>query len=71
MARGTQRPTRERFHYDWHWFADFGNGGLGNNGVHRLDVARWGMGLSGIGTSVLAWAAVSGRRTPARPRTGP
>jgi predicted dehydrogenase len=54
--REVERPTRQRFHYDWHWFTDFGNGGLGNNGVHRLDVARWGMGLSGIGTSVLSLA---------------
>jgi len=43
--RPVQRPTREQFHYDWHWFTGYGNGGLGNNGVHRLDVARWGMGL--------------------------
>ena len=52
--REVERPTRRRFHYDWHWFTDFGNGGLGNNGVHRLDVARWGMGLTGIGTQVLS-----------------
>ena len=56
------RPTRKRFHYDWHWFTDFGNGGLGNNGVHRLDVARWGMGLTGIGTHV---ASLGGRLGPA------
>ena len=42
--RDVHRPTRQRFHYDWHWFTEFGNGGLGNNGVHRLDVARWGDG---------------------------
>ena len=29
--------------YNWHWFWDFGNGELGNNGVHYLDLARWGM----------------------------
>ena len=52
--RPVVRPTRERFHYDWHWFSEYGNGGLGNNGVHRLDVARWGMGLTGIGNQVLA-----------------
>jgi predicted dehydrogenase len=54
--RPVQRPTRERFHYDWHWFGDYGNGGLGNNGVHRLDVARWGMQLPAAGDRVMSLA---------------
>jgi predicted dehydrogenase len=28
-------------HYNWHWFWDFGNGDIGNQGVHEMDVARW------------------------------
>ena len=37
--------TRNRFHYNWHWFWATGNGDIGNQGVHQLDIARWGMGL--------------------------
>lgn len=38
-------PTRpfhaNLVHYNWHWFWDFGNGDIGNQGVHQMDVARW------------------------------
>jgi len=37
--------TRNRFHYNWHWIWDTGNGDLGNQGIHQVDVARWGLGL--------------------------
>jgi hypothetical protein len=37
--------TRNRFHYNWHWIWDTGNGDFGNQGIHELDVARWGLGV--------------------------
>jgi predicted dehydrogenase len=37
--------TKNRFHYNWHWIWDTGNGDLGNQGVHQIDAARWGLGV--------------------------
>lgn len=31
--------------YYWHWVWDYGNGDIGNQGVHQLDAARWGLGV--------------------------
>jgi predicted dehydrogenase len=40
------RPfTKNRFHYNWHWFWDTGNGDLGNQGIHQMDIARWGLNV--------------------------
>jgi predicted dehydrogenase len=47
-------PRRRRFHYDWHWFWDYGNGDLGNQGIHQMDVARWGLGKNELARSVVS-----------------
>lgn len=47
--------TRNKFHYDWHWMWETGNGDIGNSNVHSLDVCRWGLGLTGLGKSVISY----------------
>jgi predicted dehydrogenase len=37
--------TRNRFHYNWHWIWDTGNGEIGNQAIHEIDIARWGLGV--------------------------
>ncbi|HAZ63318.1 MAG TPA: gfo/Idh/MocA family oxidoreductase [Armatimonadetes bacterium] len=40
-----RRPFSTRYvHYNWHWFFDYGNGDIGNQGVHQMDQARWFLG---------------------------
>ena len=60
------RPfNRNRFHYNWHWNWDYGNGDIGNQGVHEMDVARWGLGVT-LPTQVCAMGgALHVRRRPA------
>jgi hypothetical protein len=49
---------RKKLHYDWHWVWDTGNGDLGNQGIHQMDIARWFMGETALSPKV--WA-VGGR----------
>lgn len=47
LGGAPERPfTRNRWHYNWHWMWDFGCGDLGNDGIHQVDVARWGLGVT-------------------------
>lgn len=43
-----------RFHYDWHWWYNFGTGDIGNDGAHELDIARWGLGVEGLPSTATA-----------------
>ncbi len=38
------RPfTRNLVHYNWHWNWDYGNGDVGNQGIHETDLCMWGL----------------------------
>jgi predicted dehydrogenase len=45
---------RKNLHYDWHWIWDYGNGDLGNQGIHEMDKARWGLGKNTLAKSVVS-----------------
>jgi len=45
---------RKHLHYDWHWVWDYGNGDLGNQGIHEMDKARWGLGVAELPQSVVS-----------------
>ncbi len=45
---------RRRLHYDWHWVWNTGNGDLGNQGIHEMDKARWGINKSTLPLRVMS-----------------
>jgi predicted dehydrogenase len=47
--------SRPRFHYDWHWQREWGNGDIGNQGPHQMDIARWGLGLDRLADRAIAY----------------
>jgi len=47
VGPGKYRPySKNHVHYNWHWTWDFGNGEIGNQGVHETDMLQWGLGVS-------------------------
>lgn len=47
--------TRPKFHYDWHWQWDYGNGDLGNQGIHQMDLCRWALNKQSLADSVVSY----------------
>jgi predicted dehydrogenase len=45
---------RKNLHYDWHWVWDTGNGDLGNQGIHQMDIARWFLGEPALSPKVFS-----------------
>jgi len=55
LGPAPMRPYNEnRRVYNWHWFWDTGNGDIGNQGIHELDYARWGLNRSGNPKTVVS-----------------
>ncbi len=53
LGPAPKRPfTWNRFRYNWHWFWDTGNGDIGNQGVHEMDICLWGLGKTSLPKSV-------------------
>ena len=60
---------RKHLHYDWHWIWDTGNGDLGNQGIHQMDIARWGLARPTWPIRSSASAVVSATSMTAKPPT--
>ncbi|MBI5852774.1 MAG: Gfo/Idh/MocA family oxidoreductase [Planctomycetes bacterium] len=46
---------RKSLHYDWHWVWSTGNGDLGNQGIHQMDICRWALGEASLPPATRAW----------------
>lgn len=46
---------QNRLHYNWHWWHNFGTGDIGNDGAHEMDIACWGLGVTGLPSSATAF----------------
>ena len=62
------QPYHENIvHYNWHWFWDFGNGEIGNQGVHQMDIARWAIPGGTLPKSVISMGGRWVNSTPGHP----
>jgi predicted dehydrogenase len=46
---------RPRLHYDWHWDYNTGNGDMGNQGIHQMDIARWFLGVDALSPRIVSF----------------
>jgi predicted dehydrogenase len=68
LGPAPKRPFNvNRFHSTWHWNWDYGTGDMGNDGIHDLDIARWGLGVESPATVTCAggkWAHDDDQQVP-------
>jgi predicted dehydrogenase len=55
LATAKVKDPAHTVHYSWHWLWDYGNGDLGNQGIHQMDVARWGLGVDSLANGVISY----------------
>ena len=56
LGPAPQAPlTRQKLHYDWHWQWAYGNGDLGNQGIHQMDLCRWALGVNELSKGVVSY----------------
>ena len=68
LGPAPQLPYHEnRVHYNWHWFWETGNGEIGNQGVHQMDIARWGIPGGTLPKSVISMGGRWVNSTKGRP----
>jgi predicted dehydrogenase len=61
LGPAPMRPyNQKRFAYYWHWFWDTGNGDIGNQGVHEMGIARWGLGDPGFPKTAVSFGGKLG-----------
>ena len=55
LGPAPSRPfNRQRFHFSWRMFRDYGNGEIGDDGIHDLDMATWGLGVDTLPRQITA-----------------
>jgi predicted dehydrogenase len=68
LGPAPKQPYHENIvHYNWHWFWDFGNGEIGNQGVHQMDIARWAIKDSTLPNSSISMGGRWVNSTPGHP----
>ncbi|HLJ92069.1 MAG TPA: Gfo/Idh/MocA family oxidoreductase [Gemmataceae bacterium] len=70
LGPAKEQPYHDNLvHYRWHWFWDFGNGDIGNQGVHEIDKARWAIPGATLPRSVLSLGGRLGHKQPDQGQT--
>jgi predicted dehydrogenase len=55
LGPAPRRPFNpHRWHRNWRMFRDYGNGEIGDDGIHDIDMATWGLGVTTLPKQITA-----------------